>query len=95
MRLLLTVLFAGWAMAFAYAFSQLSGIDLEAVRGGQMPANVMEFLRWQGVALLLAIAVFGVSLNWPRGATVRGLGVLPLSLAALVGAAVGIALVLI
>lgn len=94
-RLLLTVLFAGWAMAFGYAFSELAGIDLEAVRTGTVPPEATEFLRWQGVALLLAVAVFGVSLGWPRGAAVRGLGVLPLSLAVLVGAGIAFALVLI
>lgn len=90
-RLLLTVLMAGWAMAFAYSFWWLA----EMVRpdspfdwgADMMPA--MEFLRWQGVALLLAIAAFGVSLAWPRGMAVRGIGVLPLTLAALVAAGIG------
>ena len=95
-RLLLTVLMAGWAMAFGYSFWALAaGLEtLEALDWRSVGVPGMEFLRWQGVALLLAIAVFGVSLAWPRGMAVRGLGVLPLTLAMLVGAGIGIMIAL-
>ena len=95
-RFLLTVLMAGWAMAFGYAFWALAaGLEsLEALDWRSVGPPGVEFLRWQGVALLLAIAAFGVSLSWPRGAAVRGLGVLPLALAMLVGAGIGIVVAL-
>lgn len=95
-RLLLTALLAGWAMAFAYSFHELAQIDFrtDLFRAADGLPPAIEFLRWQGVALLLAVAVFGVSLGWPRGAAVRGLGVLPLSLALLVGAGLAIAFAL-
>ena len=70
-RFLLTCLFAAWVMAFGYAFYAL------AVR----PVNIGIFLGWQGVAGALAVAIFGVSRPWPRGAAVRRMGVVPLSLA--------------
>lgn len=95
-RLLLTALMAGWAMAFGYSFWALAaGLEtIEALDWRSVGAQGLEFLRWQGVALLLAVAAFGVSLSWPSGAAVRGLGVLPLTLALLVGAGIGIAMAL-
>jgi hypothetical protein len=71
--MLLTALLAGWALAFAYSFQQLG-------------EGAYEFLRWQGVAGILAVAVYGVSLSWPRLSAVRSVGVLPLTLAVLVAA---------
>ena len=76
-RLLLTVLFAGWFSAFIFAFAA-HGLTLNASDGERIA-----FLGWQGVAGLFAIAVFGVSRQWPKDAAVRRLGTVPILLAAL------------
>jgi hypothetical protein len=38
---------------------------------------------------MLAVAVFGIGLNWPRGSTVRGVTVVPLVVALLHLLAIG------
>lgn len=80
-RLLLTVLFAAWAMAFAVAF-------YAAAVASDLEARTVSFLGWQGVAGTLAIAVFGVSRNWPAGNAVRRLGLVPLAFAAFLAATI-------
>ncbi len=76
-RLWLTVLFAAWIMAFAFAFYAAAVSSPGSVRA-------VAFLGWQGVAGIIAVAVFGISRQWPKGATVRTLGAVPLILAALI-----------
>ena len=74
-RLMLTVLFAVWVVAFAYAFVAYANGGTE---------KVSQFLGWQGVAGLCAIAVFGVSRSWPKGSAVRQLALAPVGFAVLV-----------
>ncbi len=82
-RLLLTALLAGWALAYGYSLFALpefmrprEAFDMRLDLG---PA--LHFLGWQGVAGVMAVAVYGVSRLWPRGAAARQLGNLPLALA--------------
>lgn len=95
-RLLLTVLLAGWALAYAYSIFELSEFWEPA-----MPFSfdvrdrpVLHFLGWQGVAGMVAVAIYGVSRLWPRGAAARQIGNLPLLLAFLLIAAIGAVVVL-
>lgn len=82
-RMALTVLLALWVMAYGYSLFELP--PLEAVRGVDGAkldfAPALHFLGWQGIAGILAVAVYGVSRLWPRGAAARQLGSLPLWLA--------------
>ncbi len=83
-RLLLTALFALWAIAFTYAFVA-AGKATEGVFGWSAIRPALPvFLGWQGVAGLVALASFGVSRAWSRGSTVRRLGRVPLGIGALV-----------
>ena len=88
-RLVLTLLFSVWIMAFAYAFyayvSTAADPSDEHWHGWQ---RIEAFLGWQGVAGIIAFAVFAVSRKWPHGAAVRRVGAVPLSLAALLVAAI-------
>ena len=81
-RLLLTVLFALWAMAFLYAFLAFALAEPEGSGFTRGMNRIKSFLGWQGIAGLLAFCVFGVSRNWPQGSSVRRIGWLPLGLAA-------------
>ncbi len=65
-RLVLTVLFAGWALAFGFSFAVYEASSVEP------------FLGWQLIAGLLAYAVFVVSRDWPKGVAVRQLGWVPI-----------------
>lgn len=76
-RLLLTVVFAAWAMAFAYAF-WVAAIE----------RSIEGFLGWQAVAGLISVAVFGVSRKWPKGAPIRKHGSVPLIFAIILGVGV-------
>ena len=77
-RLLLTVLFAFWAMAFVYSFVAFALTEPDDI-GFTMGMNrIRAFLGWQGIAGLLALCIFGVSRSWPPGASVRRLGLVPL-----------------
>jgi hypothetical protein len=87
-RFLLTLLFAVWAMAFAYSF-HVFAIAAPSGDGFARGLNrVMQFLGWQGVAGVVAVAVFGVSRAWPKGSAVRRMGAVPLFLAGLLVAAI-------
>lgn len=95
-RLLLTVLLAGWALAYAY-----SVLEAATVWNAAAPFDlslrdrpVLHFLGWQGVAGVLAVAVYGVSRLWPRGAAARQIGSLPLLLALLLIAGIAALVVL-
>ena len=80
-RLALTVLGALWLMAFVYAFVAARE-TAQTAWGLSAGAEVLgTFLGWQGLALLFAIACFGVSRGWPKGSGVRRLGAVPLGLA--------------
>lgn len=87
-RMLLTALGAAWVLAYAYGFVAFATATAEGegvVRGLD---RVGLFLGWQGVAGVIAMAIFGISRAWPRGAAVRWLGAVPLGLAALLVAAI-------
>ena len=78
-RLLMTVLIAAWVAAFAFGF-----FAHEAIPSDPTAESPNVFLGWQAVAGVIAIAVFGVSRKWPKGAAVRELGAFPLIVAVLV-----------
>ncbi len=82
-RLLLTVLLAGWVMAYCYSMFELSAFWSDVRVSGVNIADrpVLLFLGWQGIAGLFAVAIYGVSRLWPRGAAARQLSNLPLLLA--------------
>ncbi|MBT8418548.1 MAG: hypothetical protein KJO42_14005 [Silicimonas sp.] len=82
-RLLLAVLYAAWVMVFVYAFFAYARAPYE---GAGFPDGLNKpavYLGWQGIAGMLAIAVFGVGWGWPKGSAVRGLAVVPLVIAGL------------
>ncbi len=88
-RLLLTVLLAGWAMAYAYSLLEVASAESWAsyLTLDFQNESSLHFLGWQGIAGVIALAVYGVSRLWPRGAAARQLGNLPLLLAVLLMAA--------
>lgn len=82
-RFMLTALFAIWALAYAYSFAAY-GLTEPSGDGFTRGMNrVSLFLGWQGIAGVLAVAIFGVSRNWPDATSVRRLGSVPLALAGL------------
>lgn len=83
-RLLLTLLAALWLMAFVYAFVAARATAATAMGLSAAVEVLGTFLGWQGVAALFALACFGVSRAWPRGAAARRLGAVPLLIAGLV-----------
>ncbi len=89
-RLLLTVLLAGWVLSYGYSMFELSGFLDKAMELQVNLADqpVLRFLGWQAIAGLFAIAIYGVSRLWPRGAAARQLSNLPLLLAVLLVAAI-------
>ena len=87
-RLILMVLYAAWVIVFAYAFIAYAQAPYEGTGFPDGLNKPAVFLGWQGIAGILAFAVFGVSRVWPRGASVRTLGNIPLIIAALLAALV-------
>ena len=87
-RLLLLILCALWVLVFAYAFVGLLRAPLTGglPDGGNRP---MVYLGWQGIAGMLAVAIFGVGRGWPRGSSVRGMTTVPLVIAILLLVALG------
>lgn len=79
-RLLLTVLFAAWLAAFVISFIT-HGLTFRADEEARAA-----FVGWQAIAGLFAIAIFGVSRNWPRQASVRRLALVPVVIAVLLSA---------
>ena len=80
-RFLLMVVYATWVMVFAYAFIAYARAPYE---GPGFPDGLNKpavYLGWQGIAGMLALAVYGIGLRWPKGSAVRGLSVLPLVIA--------------
>ena len=87
-RLLLTGLFALWAVVFLYAFVAYARAPYE---GAGYPDGLNKpavYLGWQGIAGMLALAIFGVGRRWPKGNGVRGLSAVPIILAILQGIAI-------
>lgn len=82
-RLLLMVMYAAWVIIFVYAFVAYVRAPYE---GPGFPDGLNKpavYLGWQGMAGMLAVAVFGVGFGWPRGSAVRKLTALPLVVALL------------
>lgn len=89
-RLLLAGLMALWVMAFGYAFVAAEGAGAGVSRNALIEAFRV-YAGWQAIAGTLALAIAGVGWRWPRGTSVRRLGLLPIALAALqVAAFVGL-----
>ena len=82
-RLLLMVLYAGWAICFTYAFIAYARAPYE---GPGFPDGLNKpavYLGWQGIAGMLSIAVFALGRAWPKGGAVRSLTAVPFVLAVL------------
>lgn len=88
-RFLLMAVYAAWVMVFVYAFV---AYDRAPYEGAGFPDGLNKpavYLGWQGVAGMLAIAVFGIGLGWPKRTAVRGLTAVPLIVALLHLLAIG------
>lgn len=82
-RLLLMLVYAAWVIVFVYAFI---AYDQAPHEGPGFPDGLNKpavYLGWQGIAGMLAIAIFGVGFTWPKGSPVRKLTALPLIVALL------------
>ena len=79
---LVTVLFAVWAIAFAYSFVTVAVSPAEGSGFTRGANRIATFLGWQGIAGLLALCIFGVARAWTPGSSVRRLAAVPLGLAA-------------
>lgn len=84
-RFLFTLLLTLWLLSYSYSMFALPNLEdaRNALAEGSDYSAVSHFLGWQGIAGLLAIAVFGVSRLWKQGAAARQLGNLPILLALL------------
>ncbi|MEQ9014724.1 MAG: hypothetical protein RLO38_04185 [Roseovarius confluentis] len=80
---LLTVLFAIWAMCFAYSFVSFA-VTAPSGDGFTRGLNrISSFLGWQGIAGLLSIVLWVLGRSWPRGSSVRRMSVVPIWIALL------------
>ena len=82
-RLLLTVLMAVWVLVFGYAFVAFWTTAPTGDGFGRGLNRVVTYLGWQGIAGMLAVAIWGVGRSWPKGAGARRLSAVPLALALL------------
>ena len=92
-RFILMALYALWVVVFTYAFVAYARAPHE---GAGFPDGLNKpavYLGWQGIAGMLAIAVFGVGRTWPAGSSVRGLSVVPFVIAVLHLLAIGAVLI--
>lgn len=83
-KFLLTALYAGWVLAFVYSFIAYVRAPYEGAGFPDGLNKAAVFFGWQGIAGILALGVYAVSLQWPRFSGVRQISVLPMFLAALV-----------
>lgn len=82
-RLLLTVLFTAWLIAFGYAFYAFA-TTLPGGGGFVRGMNrITSYLGWQGLAGMISIAVFSVGRGWPKGSAVRRMSATPILVAIL------------
>jgi hypothetical protein len=75
------VLWAAWILAFGYAFVHFAVTEPSGdgfVRGAN---RVLGFLGWQGIAGMIAIAIWGVGRAWPTGHPARRLSLVPIAIA--------------
>lgn len=89
--LLLIGLAALWVLAYGYSFSVFTLTEPAGdgfVRGMN---RVRAFFGWQGVAGMLAIAIWGLGRQWPKGSPARRFSGIPIGLAlALMAGMVGL-----
>lgn len=88
-RFLLMAIYATWVFVFAYAFVAYARAPYA---GAGLPDGLNRpavYLGWQGIAGMLALAVYGIGLGWPKGSTVRALAAVPLVMALLHLLAIG------
>lgn len=88
-RFLLMAVYAAWVIVFVYAFVAYAQAPYE---GAGFPDGMNKpavYLGWQGLAGMLALAVYGIGLGWPKGSAVRSLAALPLIVAMLHLLAIG------
>ncbi len=82
------ILFAAWVLAFGYAFVAFWTTAPTGEGFTRGTNRVVTYLGWQGVAGMVAIAVWGVGRGWPKGSSARWLSVVPMALALLHVAAI-------
>ena len=82
-HLLLIGLLALWLIAFVYAFVAFATSDPTGDGFTRGLNRVGRFLGWQGIAGLIALAAFGVSRAWPKGAAIRKIAQIPFMIALL------------
>jgi hypothetical protein len=76
--LLFTVLYAAWVIVCAWSFVAYMRAPYE---GAGFPDGLNKpavFLGWQGIAAMLALTIWGVSLGFEKGSGARSLGRVPL-----------------
>jgi len=83
-RFLLTVLFAAWVLALVYSI--VTYMTTAGDSGGL--GRVSTFLGWQGVAGVMALAIFAKGRSWPAKSSIRSLSRVPLGLAVIMAAVV-------
>ena len=72
-RLWVVILFALWALAFGYAFVAFWITPPEGDGFTRGSNRVLSYLGWQGIAGMIAVAVWGVGRGWPKGRGARSL----------------------
>jgi hypothetical protein len=79
--LALMVLLALWCSAWVYSivFFVDAGLTGDGINRGL--DRISGFLGWQGVAGMLAFAVWGVGLGFPKGSPIRKTSAVPLGMA--------------
>ncbi len=89
---MLMALFAMWAAAWGYSLVPLIAEPAEARSAGGLD-RLTGFLGWQGIAGMIALALWGMARGLPRRSGIRRISVLPLGMAfALVLALIGVAI---
>ena len=79
-RFLLIALGAVWLMAFVYAFLAFASAP-NTTEDAQAATKPQIYLGWQGVAGVVAFAVYGVGRAWEPGSATRRLSGVPILLA--------------
>lgn len=87
-RLWVVILFALWFLAFGYAFVAFWITPPEGDGFTRGSNRVLSFLGWQGIAGMIAVALWGVGRGWPKGAPARRMTAVPLALALLLVAGI-------
>ena len=75
------VMIALWLAASAYSVAFLINVEPTGDGFTRGLNRVSGFLGWQGVAGMLAFAVWGVGLGFPKGSGIRRISAVPLGMA--------------